>query len=185
MYCIVGLGNPGEEYADTRHNVGFRVVDQLAKNRDTHIRRPEYRALTATVRLGRTEVLVMKPQTYMNHSGVSVAAALTDHELAPRDLLVVYDDVDLPLGRVRVRADGGSGDPSFARVRLGVGRPQSEGDMIDHVLSSFSEEDAEGVRLLVERGVDAATVFVADGVTVAMQKFNGLPPATTPRDGSE
>jgi PTH1 family peptidyl-tRNA hydrolase len=198
MYCIVGLGNPGEEYADTRHNVGFRVVDQLAKSRDTHIRRPEYRALTATVRLGRTEVLVMKPQTYMNRSGVSVAAALTDNELAPRDLLVVYDDVDLPLGRVRVRADGGSGghngiqsiidelgDPSFARLRLGVGRPQSEGDMIDYVLASFSEEEAEGVRLLVERGVDAATVFVADGVTVAMQKFNGLPPATTPHDSSE
>ena len=180
MYCIVGLGNPGEEYADTRHNVGFRVVDQLARAKDTHIRRPEYLALTATLRLGRTEVLVMKPQTYMNRSGRSVVAAMSENGFALRDLLVVYDDVDLPLGRVRVRTGGSSGghngiqsiidelgDPSFTRVRLGVGRPQVEGDMIDHVLSPFSEEEAEGVRLLIERGAEAATTFVVDGATVA------------------
>ena len=197
MYCIVGLGNPGEEYAETRHNVGFRVVDELAKSCDTHIRRPQYRALTATVRLGRTEVLVMKPLTYMNRSGESVAAALSDQGLAPSDLLVIYDDVDLPLGRVRVRPDGGSGGhngiqsiidelgaASFARVRLGIGRARDAAEMVDHVLSPFSAEEATGLQLLIERGVDATKVFVADGCVAAMQTFNGLAPVTTEPDGS-
>ncbi len=191
MYCIVGLGNPGEEYANTRHNVGFRVVDELAKSCDTHIRRSEYRALTATLRVGRTEVLVMKPETYMNRSGESVAAALSDTGIQPADMLVVYDDVDLPLGRVRIRPDGGSGghngiksiiehlsDSGFGRLRLGVGRPESDGDMIDHVLSPFSADEAEGLELLIERGVAASKIFIADGVRAAMQVFNGLPPAS-------
>ena len=198
MYCIVGLGNPGEEYADTRHSVGFRVVDELAKACDTHIRRPQFRALTATVRLGRTEVLVMKPQNYMNRSGESVAAALSATGIAPADMLVVYDDVDLPLGRVRLRPQGGSGghngiksiidhlsDPEFGRLRLGVGRPDSDEEMIDHVLSPFSADEAEGLELLIERGVAASRAFIADGIRSAMQTFNGLPAASIEPDGTE
>jgi PTH1 family peptidyl-tRNA hydrolase len=198
MYCIVGLGNPGEEYAETRHNVGFRVVDELAKSKDTHIWRPEFRALTATVRVGRTEVLVMKPQTYMNRSGVSVAAALSEKGLVPANLLVIYDDVDLPLGRVRVRSGGGTGghngvqsiideidDPSFTRVRLGVGRPQAGGDMIEHVLSPFLADEVAGAQLLVDRGVEASKLIVADGVVAAMQTFNALPPALNETNDGE
>lgn len=198
MYCIVGLGNPGEEYARTRHNVGFRVVEELANSKDTHIRRPEYRALTATVMLGRTEVLVMKPQTYMNRSGESVAAALADKGLAPSDLLVIYDDVDLPLGRVRMRRGGGSGghngvqsiidavgDATFARLRLGVGRPDANTDLIEHVLSEFASDESAGVAMAIKRGARAVEVFVAEGLTSAMQKFNGLAAADVEEDAKQ
>jgi len=188
IYCIAGLGNPGQEYAATRHNVGFRVVERLAGDHGTHIRRPEFGALTATVMVGRTEVLLMKPQLYMNRSGRCLSAALTSLDIEPAHLLVAYDDADLPLGKVRVRAGGGSGGhrgvqsimdelgcDAFARVRLGVGRPSQEEALADFVLAEFSAAESAGVALLVERGIGAARMLIEQGATAAARAYNGLP----------
>lgn len=187
-FIVVGLGNPGEEYEDTRHNVGFRAVDRLAETSDTHIRRQEYLALTASLRVGRSEVLVMKPQTYMNRSGESLAAVLSEVRVPIERVVVLYDDVDLDLGRVRVRPNGGTGghrgvesivgetgETDFVRIRMGVGRPEQGQDMIEHVLGRFSSGQADGVGTLVDRALDATRLVMSDGVVAAMQAVNGLP----------
>ncbi len=185
MHVVVGLGNPGDRYIGTRHNIGFRVVENLAASFHADIRRPVYRALTASVRIGRTEVLIMKPQTYMNASGSSIAQALRELELGPERLVVVYDDVDLPLGRLRVRADGGSGGhrglasiieelgtARFSRVRVGIGKPRDNEDSVEHVLGVISTEEEEVIAPAVERASDAIRVIVAEGVVCAMNRFN-------------
>lgn len=185
-FCIAGLGNPGEEYRLTRHNIGFRVVDALAARWKTDIRRTEFRALTAEGFFGRTMVLLMKPQTFMNASGRSVAPALALHGISPERFLAVYDDLDLPLGRLRVRADGGAGghrgvaslidelgSTAFARLRVGIGRPAEGEAVVDYVLSPFAADEAGTVDAAVERAADAVEGFLAQGVAAAMQAFNG------------
>ena len=185
-FCVIGLGNPGEEYRLTRHNVGFHVVDVLAARIDVDIRRPEYRALTAEGILGRSMVLLMKPQTYMNASGRSAAEALQDLGLSPERLVVVYDDLDLPTGRLRIRASGGAGGHrgvasiiaeigtgDFARVRVGVGRPRPGTPVIDHVLSPFDPEELEIVEGAVALAADAVEHLVNEGVRSTMDTVNG------------
>jgi len=185
-FCVVGLGNPGEEYRTTRHNVGFRVVDVVAARWNVDIRRPEFRALTAEAMLGRSMVLLMKPQTFMNSSGRSVAEALTNLALPPERLIAIYDDLDLPVGRIRVRPDGGTGGhrgvasltehlgtDAFARVRLGIGRPPEGCAVIDYVLSPFAADDAVEMARVVSRAADAVECIVTDGIVAAMEAFNG------------
>ena len=185
-FCVVGLGNPGEEYRTTRHNVGFRVVDVVAARWNVDIRRPEFRALTAEAMLGRSMVLLMKPQTFMNSSGRSVAEALTNLALPPERLIAIYDDLDLPVGRIRVRPDGGTGGHrgvasltehlgtnAFARVRLGIGRPPEGCAVIDYVLSPFAADDAVEMARVVSRAADAVECIVTDGIVAAMEAFNG------------
>lgn len=184
--CVAGLGNPGGRYERTRHNVGFLVVDELAARNDTDIRRQEFLSLTARALLGRTMVLLMKPQTFMNASGPAVAAALDDLGLSPGELVVVYDDLDLPLGRIRVRPGGGAGGHrgvtslietlgtgDFARVRVGIGRPAPGQAVVDHVLSPFADDEAACVREAVALAADAVACLAADGVVRAMEAFNG------------
>ncbi len=188
MYCVAGLGNPGAKYKNTRHNLGFRVVDRLAEARGKSIRRREYRALTASVELARTEVLLLKPQTYMNASGASVRAACTSLGIPMQHLVVVCDDADLPLGKLRVRPGGSSGghrglqsiieelgDSDFVRVRLGVGRPHSGAELSDHVLEAVSNDERSVHDALVARGVEAVECLLHRGVEAAMQEFNGAP----------
>jgi PTH1 family peptidyl-tRNA hydrolase len=187
MYCVAGLGNPGERYIRTRHNLGFRVADRLATERSTDIRRLEYQALTATVRIGRSEVLLMKPQTYMNLSGRSLSAACTDLDIPLEQVVAVYDDVDLPLGRVRVRRGGGSGGhrgvasiieelggAEFPRVRIGVGRPP-EGTPVDaFVLAPVGADEDRVLEDAVVRAAEAVGAIVTDGVDAAMCRFNAI-----------
>jgi len=185
-FLVVGLGNPGEEYRSTRHNVGFRVVDVLAARTGNDIRRPEFLALTARAMLGRTMVLMMKPQTFMNAAGRSAAAAIAALDLEPQQLIAITDDLDLPLGRLRVRAGGGSGGhrgiaslidglgtSEFPRVRIGVGRPPEGCEAVDHVLSRFTAEEDEAARTAIGRAADAVEHIVASGVVSAMRAFNG------------
>lgn len=185
-FCVVGLGNPGGEYEGTRHNVGFQVLDRLAARKETDIRRLEFEALTARAELGRSMVLLMKPQTFMNASGRSVTAALAELGLGPEFLLAIYDDLDLPVGRLRIRAEGGAGGhrgvasliqhlgtTSFARVRVGIGRPAEGATVLEHVLSPFSAAELPDVDLVVDRAADAVECIVADGVIRAMETFNG------------
>jgi PTH1 family peptidyl-tRNA hydrolase len=184
-WVVVGLGNPGEEYGPTRHNVGFHVVDRVAARLDIDIRRTEFRALTARAELGGSMVLLMKPQTFMNLSGRSAATALQDLGLPPERLLAVYDDLDLPLGRLRLRSGGGAGGHrgvaslidelgtrDFPRVRIGIGRPAEGRAVIEHVLSPFEAAEAGAAREAVERGALAVESIVQGGLVAAMELFN-------------
>lgn len=184
-FCVIGLGNPGEEYTFTRHNVGFQVVDVVAARWNVDIRRPEFRALTAEAKLGRSMVLLMKPQTFMNASGRSAAEVVAQLGLSPAQFLVVYDDLDLPLGRLRVRPGGGAGghrgiaslaqelgSTDFPRVRVGIGRPSEGCAVIDHVLSPFRADEAADLAGAVARAADAVECVLTDGLVPAMEKFN-------------
>jgi peptidyl-tRNA hydrolase, PTH1 family len=181
---VAGLGNPGREYADTRHNVGFMVADELAR-RHGDSWRAKFSGDLAEMRLDNLRLAVLKPQTYMNESGRSVGAAVRFFKVEPEALLVVHDEVDLEPGRLQARLGGGLaghnglrsvaqhlGTPEFARLRIGVGRP-ARGDprpVADFVLSPFSPEvDVEG---LVARAADAVETVAREGVEEAQNRFN-------------
>jgi PTH1 family peptidyl-tRNA hydrolase len=181
---VVGLGNPGREYERTRHNVGWLVLDELARRHDGSWR-SKFSGSLAEVRLGDLRLALLKPETYMNESGRSVGAAVRFFKVEPEQVLVVHDDVDLEPGRLQARAGGGLaghnglrslaqhlGSQDFLRLRIGVGRP-GRGDprsVADWVLSPFSpEEDAEA---LISRSADAVETIAADGVEAAQQRFN-------------
>jgi PTH1 family peptidyl-tRNA hydrolase len=181
---VVGLGNPGREYASTRHNVGFMVADEIA-SRHGGSWRSKFSGEVADIRLDSARLALLKPQTYMNESGRSVAAAAKFYKVAPKDLLAVHDEVDLELGRLQARLGGGLaghnglrslaaalGTPEFIRLRVGVGRPE-RGDprpVADWVLSPFAPEvDVGG---LVSRAADAVEALVAEGLEEAQQRFN-------------
>ena len=186
MKVIAGLGNPGSEYDDTPHNVGFDVVALLAGRLAADWRRSTrlQARLARADRAGETWLLV-QPQTFMNLSGASVAPALRYHGGGPEDLVVVLDDADLPLGRLRIRADGGSGGhrglasiiaalgtEAFARVRLGVGRDAGSG-LVDHVLGKFDPGRRAQARQMVVTAADAVQCLAENGVAEAMNRFNG------------
>ena len=187
MFVVVGLGNPGKGYKGTRHNIGFEVADLLAARHDTRIRRRNYQALTASIRVGRTEVLLIKPQTYMNASGLSVAGVCRNLTVDEGGLIVVHDDSDLEPGRIRVLRGGGSaghkgiasiieetGGSDFTRIRLGVGRPDV-GALTDHVLDSFTKDEAEVIGAMTGRAADAVAAVVTEGLEAAMRTFNAAP----------
>lgn len=184
---VVGLGNPGREYGDTRHNVGFMVVEELARRHDAGFR-SKFSGLVADVRIQGHRVALLEPQTFMNDSGKSVAAAARFYKVPFPSLLVVHDEVDLAVGRLQIRLGGGLaghnglrsvvrqlGSPDFLRLRIGVGRPD-RGDprpVADFVLSPFEPEvDVEGI---VGRAADAVEALAADGAEAAQQRFNERP----------
>lgn len=195
MKVIAGLGNPGPEYEDTPHNVGFDVVALLADRLVAAWRKStRFQARLARVDRGGEAWVLVQPQTFMNLSGTSVAPLLRYHGGGPGDLVVVLDDADLPLGRMRIRPDGGSGGhrglasviealgtESFARVRLGVGREQAaDGGLVDHVLGRFDPARLQVARRMCAVAADAVECLVAKGLTEAMNRFNGL--QTEPAD---
>ena len=181
---VVGLGNPGREYERTRHNVGWLVVDELARRLDGRWRE-KFSGRLAEVRLDALRLALLKPETFMNDSGRSVAAAARFFKVEPESLLVVHDDVDLEAGRLQARAGGGLaghnglrslaqalGTQDFLRLRIGVGRP-GRGDprsVADYVLSPFGAEDDPGA--LVSRGADAVELLAREGVEATQQRFN-------------
>jgi len=179
---IVGLGNPGRAYAHTRHNVGFDVLDLFAKRHKARILARQYRALVGSFDLVGEQILLVKPQTYMNESGVALSAIARKHNLQADDFLVVYDDMDLPLGRIRIRMDGSSGghkgmnsiiqhmhSKDFPRIRIGIGRT---GDAIDHVLSRFNRKDREIIDIAVQQAADALDMILNEGIDAAMNVYN-------------
>ncbi len=184
MKLVAGLGNPGAEYARTRHNVGFRVVDELARRWEAASWRKQFGGLAGVGQCGGEKVLLLKPLTYMNRSGQSVGEALRFHKIDPADLLVVVDDMALPLGRLRVRPQGSAGGhngltdvirqigtEAFARLRIGIEQVSGE-RMVSHVLSPFSPEEEEVVGSAVVRAADAVACWVTEGVVEAMNRFN-------------
>jgi PTH1 family peptidyl-tRNA hydrolase len=186
---VMGLGNPGGEYADTRHNVGFRVVERLAERHGgVWSAAPGLEARVASIHLGGMQCLLVEPQTFMNRSGRTATAMLSRFPtLDPaQNLLVVFDDLDLPPGRIRLRADGGAGGQrgmrdilealdsrTVPRLRFGVGHPGQGGEaVVDWVLSPFDAADQRGVEQAVERAADAIEVALQQGLTAAMERFN-------------
>ena len=186
-WLVVGLGNPGEKYENTRHNVGFLTVDELAERARVPVQKLKYRALTNTVELGGARALLMKPVTYMNLSGEAVGQAARFYKIPPERVLVISDDVSLPLGKLRIRKSGSAGGHNglkniiqhlgtdqFPRVKIGVGeKPHPDYDMADWVLSRFTGEDLKTITQAVKRAADAVECFVREGPDKAMNQFNG------------
>jgi peptidyl-tRNA hydrolase, PTH1 family len=181
---IVGLGNPGREYARTRHNVGFVIADRLAKQANLKFTHRWSQAHVATGSFAGTPIAVAKPQTWMNNSGGSVQGLAKRFDLKAPDIIVVYDDVDLPTGRLRIREGGSSGGhrgvksiierlgaDGFVRVRIGIGRPDPR-DTVDYVLSTFDSEESALIDDAVARALGAIEAILADGLDAAMNKYN-------------
>lgn len=186
MKLIVGLGNPGREYRDTRHNVGFMVVDALADRwRVSDAWRERFGALQIKTTVGDAPVVIAKPLTFMNHSGQAVSAIAGFFKIEPADVLVIVDEAALPLGRLRARREGGAGGhnglksliqhlgtQNFPRMRVGVGRGADGRDLSDHVLGRFEPSERETVSAAVLRAADATEMFISDGIERVMNAFN-------------
>lgn len=186
-YLIVGLGNPGREYLRNRHNVGFMFLDRLAGHLQVSFSRLESRALVTKADYQAHRVILAKPQTYMNLSGQAVGALMRFYKVPLEQMLIVYDDVDLPFGSLRMRPTGGSagqkgmasiiegiGSQDFPRLRIGIGRPPGRMDAAAYVLQDFSRQETEELPQVLDRAVEAVLIFVTYGITEAMNRFNPL-----------
>lgn len=186
-YLVVGLGNPGREYAGTRHNVGFRAAARLAEKAGAKLDRAKFQALTCLCTVAGHRVLLMQPQTYMNNSGQAVRQAADFYKLPPERVLVLFDDVDLDVGRLRVRRNGSAGghngiksiitclgSQEFPRVKIGVGaKPHPDYDLADWVLSRFSAQECKALDPAIGRAAEAVEVILTDGLERAASRFNG------------
>ncbi|NLF35383.1 MAG: aminoacyl-tRNA hydrolase [Clostridiales bacterium] len=186
-WLLVCLGNPGEQYENTRHNVGFWVADEVAGRLHTPVRRLKHHALTAVLTLGGQKVLLMKPATYMNLSGAAAGEAARFYKIPPERVLVVSDDLSLPLGKLRIRRGGSAGghnglksiiahlgSEQFPRLKIGVGdRPHPDYDMADWVLAQLTSQEKKLLRAAVVRAADAVECILREGPEQAMDKFNG------------
>lgn len=190
MKLVVGLGNPGRRYRATRHNVGFRVVESLAAGAGIALDDRRFEGRFGRGRIGDEEVALLQPMTWMNLSGEALSAALEALPLEDpsRDVLVVLDDLDLPLGRLRLRATGGAGghrglgdilerldSRALPRMRVGIGRPPPGRDPVEWVLEPFTGAEEEALAAVLERGSQAARCFVGEGIAAAMNRFNPDP----------
>ena len=184
-FLIVGLGNPGREYRGTRHNVGFMLLDRLAEGLGVSFSRVESRSLVTRAEYQGNKLILVKPQTYMNLSGQAVSSLLRFYKVPLERLLVAYDDVDLPLGTLRLRPGGGSaghkgmqsiieklGKQEFPRLRIGVNRPPGRMEAADYVLQNFSKDDSELLQEVLSRAAQAVLAFVGEGIVSAMNQFN-------------
>ena len=186
MKIFAGLGNPTAEYAATKHNVGFMLADRLADELNASTWRERFNALVAETFLGGEKILIVKPQTFMNLSGEAVVPLMNFYKLGAADLTVAHDDMDLPLGTIRLRPKGSGGGhhgvesiiqhlggaQNFPRVRIGVGRPPANWSVNHHVLSPFTPDDAEKISAALDELVPAVLCIFSEGIDAAMNKFN-------------
>ncbi|MEX2169687.1 MAG: aminoacyl-tRNA hydrolase [Pirellulales bacterium] len=188
MKLVIGLGNPGRKYAFTRHNVGFDVIERLASRHGAEPWRRKFDAEIAEALIGGERALLMRPQTLMNRSGQAVQAAVAFYKLPLEDLLVVCDDFNLPLGRLRIRTEGSSGGQKglqnitqllgtqeIARLRIGIGPVPTEWDAADFVLGKLTRAEQSAIAPLIDRSADAVRCCVERGVAAAMNEYNALP----------
>lgn len=187
-FLVLGLGNPGPEYAMTRHNLGFMVVDELAARHNLPVQERTRLALVGQGRIRDRQVVMAKPRTYMNLSGQAAQSLAARFQIPPQHLLALVDDFTIPLGRVRLRKDGGSGGHNgltslleclgtrdFPRLRLGIGPLPPGTDQVDFVLGLFEPDQEEARKALIQRGADAVECFLELGLEAAMNQFNGAP----------
>lgn len=184
-FLIVGLGNPGRKYKNNRHNMGFMAIDLLAKAHGTALGRVQYKAITADFLLGEHKVILAKPQTYMNSSGDSVGPLANYYKVDNERVLVIYDELDLPLGALRLREKGSAGGHNgmksvinhlgneFPRLRLGIGRPPGRMPVPAYVLQDFGRDEVPLVREVLDTAVRATETFIREGIALAMSRYNG------------
>ena len=185
-FLLIGLGNPGREYRDTRHNVGFMLIDRLAVRLNAQGMKVQSRAIVTTTVYENRKLILAKPQTYMNLSGQSVQGLLNFYKLPMEKLLVAHDDLDIPFGTIRLRPRGGPGGQGgmastieqlgtkdFPRLRIGIGRPPGRMDPAAFVLQNFSRAEMKLLSEIIDRAADAALEFVVNGMNMAMNKYNG------------
>ena len=191
MLLIAGLGNPGPRYQATRHNLGFRVIDELARQCSLQASafRERFHGEVASARLGNQDLLLLRPQTFMNDSGRSVQAACTFYKIKPSELIVAHDELDVPFAEVRLKKGGGDGGnrglrsitaalgPDYVRIRLGIGRPPPDfqGDPADFVLQAFASAELEAVEKMVSRATEAVSLVTSLGLEKAMNRINQRP----------
>ncbi len=185
MKLIVGLGNPGLQYAETRHNIGFMVANHLAEKSGIALKRKGYQGLYGVGRIAGEEATILLPQTYMNRSSESVAPACQSLDIMPGDLIVIHDEIDLAFGCLRIKVGGGHGghnglrsigaalgETGYSRLRMGVGRPPTGGDVSGHVLSRFNAAERILLGKYVETAADALEILLRDGAQEAMNSYN-------------
>jgi PTH1 family peptidyl-tRNA hydrolase len=183
---IVGLGNPGDQYRHTRHNFGFMVIDRLAEKLAVSLKKVKFKALLAETKLDGQALILAKPMTFMNDSGRAVRPLLRFFKVPPDHLLIVHDDLDLPLGSLRLRPTGSSGGQrgvasiiatlgtqDFPRLRLGISRPPGQMDPVAYVLQNFTPAEAELKEMVLNQAADAALAFIREGMQAAMNQYNG------------
>lgn len=188
MKLICGLGNPGRHYRNHRHNIGFRVLDELCRRLDVALTERKFEARLGQAALGTERVLLLEPQTFMNLAGEAVAAAARFFKIAPEDTLVIHDELDLPFGRIQLKQEGGSGghnglnsiierwgSADFARLRFGIGRPlagSSQEEVVAYVLSDFVPPEREQLPELIDKAASASQAWAEKGLATAMNQFN-------------
>lgn len=185
-YLLIGLGNPGREYANTRHNFGFMAIDRLAVRLNARGMKVHSKAIVMDSKYEDHKLILAKPQTFMNLSGQSVQGLAHFYKIPNENLMILSDDLDLPFGTIRIRASGGPGGQrglssileklgtkDIPRMRLGIGRPPGRMDPADYVLQNFLRDDLKSLSELLDRAADAALEFVVNGLNAAMNKFNG------------
>lgn len=185
MKLVVGLGNPGDDYVKTRHNIGFMVVDSISKANGITLNQTKFKGIIGRGTIVGEDVIIAKPQTYMNRSGESVSSLLFFYKLEPSDCIVICDDLELPSGKIRVRGKGGhgghnglrsiieqTGSQEFVRVRVGIGRPTDASLVSNYVLNPFSKDEKPLVEDAIERASRAVETIIKEGVEAAMNRFN-------------
>lgn len=186
MILIVGLGNPGREYENTRHNIGFRVIDRLSELYHIPLNQKKHKAIYGSGYIEGEKVLLVQPQTYMNLSGESVGELAAFYKIPPEDVLVIFDDISLDVGQLRLRKKGSAGghngiksliahlnSQDFPRIKVGVGEKPAGWDLADHVLAPFPKEVASDVETGIADACDACKTILCEGMEVAMNRFNG------------
>ncbi|HOQ37465.1 MAG TPA: aminoacyl-tRNA hydrolase [Acetivibrio sp.] len=187
LFIIIGLGNPGKKYENTRHNVGFDTVELLSRRHGITITKLKHKALLGDGKISGKRVILVKPQTFMNLSGESVREILEWYKVPVKNIIIIYDDIDLPAGKLRLRPKGSAGthngmrsviyqieSDEFPRIRIGVGGPPEGWELADYVLSKLSGEDKKKVEEAIVYAADAVEEIVKSGIDVAMNKFNSL-----------
>lgn len=185
MYVIVGLGNPGKQYEQTRHNVGFIAIDEIAKRFNIKMDKLKFKAVVGEGRIGSEKVLLVKPQTFMNLSGQSVVEIMNFYKVDKEKLIVIYDDIDINVGLIRIRQKGSSGTHNgmrniiyllgyddFPRIRIGVSKPDRNRNLADFVLSKFEKEEVNDVIKAIETSADAVEEALKSNIDIAMNKYN-------------
>lgn len=185
MYLIVGLGNPENEYSNTRHNMGFCTINKLAQELEIDMSKSKFNSLYGTGMFNGQKLVLLKPQTYMNLSGEAVKAFFDYYKLKLEDVIVIYDDIEIEKGTIRIRKKGSSGShngmksiieclqtENFTRIRVGIGKPEHHGDMINYVIGKISEEEQKKLEPGIEMAKEATIELLKHGVDIAMNKFN-------------
>lgn len=185
MYLIIGLGNPESDYAKTRHNMGFNVVNLLAEESNININKSNFKGLVGSGVIEGEKVIILKPQTFMNLSGESVIQAKNFYKLSNENLIVIYDDVDIDPGKIRIRREGSSGSHNgmksviqnlgteeFTRIRVGIGKPDGQMDIVSHVIGGISEEDKKILEEGTRRAKEAIIEIIKNGIESSMNKYN-------------